>query len=185
MCLLCMASASAVTYGNPYRGAGRNGYVGTGYRATTGSRSSGLSQAPTATMRTTSSAGFGAAYTGTTQAMSGVTMQVQGMYTAATGVRGGVTTYDSYSGPRRTAGTPPPTPGDPGYCEGCQYVWDPTANAGDGGWVCTQCGHGLEEGCHCDPCQCPIGDGWDVWIMLAVMAAGYAAWARRRRECVE
>jgi len=27
----------------------------------------------------------------------------------------------------------------------------------------------------------PVGDGWDVWIMLAVMAVGYAAWARRRK----
>lgn len=27
----------------------------------------------------------------------------------------------------------------------------------------------------------PVGDGWDVWIMMAVMAVGYAWFVRRRR----
>ncbi len=172
MCLLCVASASAVTYGNPYRGAGRNGYVGTGYRATTGSRSAGLSQAPTATMRSTSSAGYGAAYAGTMKAASGVTtMQVQGMYTAASAVRGGVTSADTYAGMYGAARRTPQHPGDAEPCGECIDV------NGDG--VCDICECDIEA-CDCDPCRCPIGDGWDVWIMLAVMAISYVLFMRRR-----
>ena len=26
----------------------------------------------------------------------------------------------------------------------------------------------------------PIGDGWEVWLFMAILAAGYAAWRRRR-----
>lgn len=193
MCLLCVASASAVTYGNPYRGAGRNGYVATGYRsASTGLSSvgTGLSKAPTATMRSTSSAGYSTAYAGTTRVASGVTTtQVRGMYTAASAVRGGVTTYSRKSAscrPRKTVGYDPGVPDLP-EC-GCYWYFDEES----GKWKCTNCGceytveemYELEEDspCSCDDhCDCPIGDGWDVWIMLAVLAVGYAAWARRRK----
>ena len=186
MCLLCVASASAVTYGNPYRGAGRNGYVATGYRST----STGLSQAPTATMRSTSSAGYGTAYAATTQAVSGVTtMQVQGMYTAASAVRGGVTssqTYSAMSGARKAkAGIVPGNPGStPPDC-GCKWVY----NEETGTWTCERCEYEwdeYDEECHCEDecgyCWCPIGDGWDVWIMLAVMAVSYVLFMRRRNE---
>lgn len=80
----------------------------------------------------------------------------------------------------------PPTPGDYGYCSGCDghYYWDPDANAGDGGWVCSECGHGLEEGCHCNEehgyCPCPISDGWQVWLFMAAMAFAYAIFKKRK-----
>lgn len=110
--------------------------------------------------------------------MSGVTMQVQGMYTAATGVRGGVTTYDANSagsGPRKAENY---NPGVPDFC------WDCVDENEDG--ICDRCGHEIVGGCTCGEesgyCWCPIGDGWDVWIMMAVMAISYVLFMRRRNE---
>lgn len=180
-----------MTYGSSYRGSGRSSYVATGYH----SAATGLSQAPAATMRSTSSAGYSAGYARTAPAKSSMTvMPVQGLYTSASAVRGGVTTYDSGTnrrGPRRVSSSEPPSPGDQGYCDGCHYVWSDAANAGDGGWVCDRCGRELEEGCNCGECgcntDCPIGDGVDVWAMMAMMAIAYGIYGvwKAKKEAIE
>jgi len=120
------------------------------------------------------------------------TLQVKGFTTSASSVRGGVmssTTYSSIGpkcGPRRapepTSPPPSPGPGTPGYCDHCHYVWDPDANGGDGGWVCSGCGAGLEEGCQCSTeeggagyCWCPLECDWTVMVFMALLAAGYVA----------
>lgn len=184
ICLLCVAGAYAVTYGSSYRGTGRNSYVATGYH----SAATGLSQTPAATMRSTSSVGYSPGYARTAPAKSSMTvMPVQGLYTSASAVRGGVTTYDSgpnRRGPRRASSSEPPSPGDQGYCDGCHYVWSTEANAGDGGWVCDRCGRELEEGCDCasggDYCHCPVGDGMDVLVMMFALAMTYGIFKVRK-----
>lgn len=119
---------------------------------------------------------------------------VSGIYTAATAVRGGVTTYSAghpRGGQRRTSDNP----NSPDYkgtvCGGCvgNYVWDPSVNGGDGGWVCSVCGCELmdvSEG-HCDcgeDCHCvPLTDGWQVWLMMALLAVAYAV--RRNRKITQ
>lgn len=131
-------------------------------------------------------------------AMSGVvTVQpVRGIYTAASQVRGGVTTGTTYgrmNAPRRAKmeGDPLPTPGedDPTLPNcGCHWV-----DNGDGTYTCSICGYTwdeLDECCHCQEeenggyCWCPIGDGWQVWLFMAMLAAGYGCFVIRRREKV-
>lgn len=190
ICLLCVAGAYAVTYGSSYRGTGRSSYVATGYH----SAATGLSQAPAATMRSTSSAGYSAGYARTAPAKSSMTvMPVQGLYTSASAVRGGVTT-----GGRKSTGAPTRKSVNPGVPDsplpecGCYWYWDEDSSQ----WKCTNCGCGytweemyeLEETCDCeDPCDCPIGDGVDVWVMMAMMAIAYGiygAW-KRKKEAIE
>ena len=122
---------------------------------------------------------------------------VGGIRTSAEYIRGGVTTYTpgygaTTHGRRRADEQNPPSPSDHGYCEHCHYVWDPSANSGDGGWVCSVCGCELEDGCDCadDPdgpgyCWCPIGDGWQVWLFMIALAGAYVAWKTRGKKINE
>ena len=176
-----------MNYSSTYRGAGRNGYVYTTTRMHGSSASMGMAQAPTASMGTTSAYGSTIGAYGSTFTSPKVG-SVRGIRTSAEGIRGGVTTYGSVNpytpGKRRADADTPPSPADPGYCDHCHYHWDPDANAGDGDWVCDECGRWLTEGCKCDPCHCPIGDGWQVMLFLGIMAAVYAMYKKHnaRRE---
>ncbi len=192
ICLLCVAGAYAVTYGSSYRGTGRSSYVATGYH----SAATGLSHAPAATMRSTSSAGYSAGYARTAPAKSSMTvMPVQGLYTSASAVRGGVTT-----GGRKSAGAPTrkSVNSDPGVPDpplpecGCYWYWDEESDQ----WKCTNCGckytweelYELEGTCGCDdPCDCPIGDGADVLVMMFALALAYGihgVW-KAKKEAIE
>ena len=179
MFLLCACASYAVSYAKPYRG-----NYSSGLRYTTSSvyRSSGFASAPVATMGSTSS------YKTAAPAMSGVvTVQpVRGIYTAASQVRGGVTTGTTYgrmNGPRRT-------PGHPDDADECPYCHDDDLPGDPGYGYCDACGCPM-DGCDCatDPygpgyCWCPIGDGWQVWLFMAMLAAGYGCFVIRRREKV-
>lgn len=74
--------------------------------------------------------------------------------------------------------------GDPFGCSECEY---------DENGVCIHCGCTIDmvdvEGhCACVEesgyCWCPIGDGWQVWLFMAMLAAGYGCFVIRRREKV-
>ena len=143
--------------------------------------------APSVSMRSTS-----AMRTTTNVASSGcsTTNRSQGIYTAASMVRGGITTADmyssgdSYGGPRRSGMHIDPSTMDDALGCHCQWV-----DNGDGTWTCANCGDTMSEDdildgktCSCgDGCRCPIEDGWRVWLFMAVMATGYADFVRRRR----
>ena len=167
--LLCAVTIHAVTYGPSYKGSGRVGYVCASNYVT-----SGLAQTPVASMGSTSSY----ANRGMSSSTAMRAPSATGFTTVASNIRGGVTastTYGRMNGPRKAMGHP----GDPGYCEHC------IDENNDG--ICDRCGCDEYDGCDCatDPtgpgyCWCPIGDGWEVWLFMAILAAGYAAWRRRR-----
>lgn len=105
---------------------------------------SGTSEAPTMQMRSTS------VWAGQRSDVRTVGTQGSGgFYTAASGVTGGVTTYDSYNPARDGYGASGPNRGM--------------------GWP------GVP-----DIFPTPIGDGWDVWVMMVLLAIGYGFVQRRR-----
>ena len=152
----------AVNYASPYKGAGRNGYVYSTARAQSSSVYSGLAQAPTASMHSTTSMYRGIASANTN---TSATSQVRVMQTFASSVTGGVTTADTYahiSGPRKIGGNP----------HGCNCEDE------DGDEKCDHCGTDFSEFddyCDNDPCWCPIGDGWQVWLFMAMLAIAYTS----------
>ena len=173
----CALTASAVTYSSPYRGTGRTGHV---YSSHCYSSMSGKTQAPVASMGSTSS------YIshGSTSTMIVSPHAATGFTTAASSIHGGVmasTTYERISAPKRAMGHP----GDPGYCPDCIDL--------DGDDVCDRCGCSLYEGCFCESesgyCWCPINDSWDVWLFMATLCATYALVKGRgvicSKECVK
>ena len=183
--MLCALTASAVSYATPYMGSGR-GFIHTTSSArvhSIGNGGGGLASAPVATMssvnshRSTSSSTVVSTGVSCASGVVSSTHVHSGIYTTASAISGGVTTEDTghHHGHVRKDPTPP-SPGDPGYCEHCHYVWDPDANAGDGGWVCSVCGRELEEGCNCtDECHCvPLDEEWHVWLFVSLIAALYA-----------
>ena len=198
--MFCAVSVWAVSYASPYKGAGRNGgiYLTSGVRHAT--TAEGMAQTPQIAMSSVSrgvSAGVSSRGIVTGRMSTGMVMgtaaPVRGIYTSATDVTGGVTTYDT-SAPhrghiRRTGSeTPPPGPDDPHACPGCvgHYEWDPEGNAGDGDWYCTQCGHYYTEGCTCATeeggpgyCWCPLDMNWGAMLFLALLAGGYAMWKKK------
>ena len=104
---------------------------------------------------------------------------VQGFYTAASNIYGGVTVAQMQSsarksGPRKAKmdDDPPSQPQD-GSCDQCNWVW----NEEIGFFVCTGCGCTDQVGCNCakngDYCHCPVGDGMDVWVMMFALAMTY------------
>ena len=118
--------------------------------------------------------------TGVGQASVAMPMPV--LLTSASLVKDGTTASETYA--RMTHGATPKTatPLPPGVCEECHWEYDPIADE----WVCTQCGCNALDGCDCasDPygpgyCWCPIGDGWQVWLMMAALAAAYAVYKKR------
>ena len=104
---------------------------------------------------------------------------VQGFITSASYVSGGTTSSETYermvhgSAPKRSPGLPD------GVCEECQWVWDEEA----GDWVCSVCGAHALDGCEHEAehgyCWCPIGDGWPVYLFLAVLALTYALFKKK------
>ena len=116
--------------------------------------------------------------------------KMQGFYTAASNVYGGVTAAQMQapartSGPRRTIVELPGPPGDDA-CGECHWVWDDELDD----IYCSVCG--CEYGdCHCadesDYCRCPVGDGVDVWAMMIALALAYGihgVW-KEKKEAIE
>ena len=179
-----------MTYSSTYKGAGRNGYV---YTSTPmrSSVSTGLAQTPTASMSSTGAYGT---YSSTMSSristggyLASSKQNVGGIRTSAEYIRGGVTTAATYGhvvGPRRVVMEEQPgtEPGNPG---GCHCVDE------NGDHICDHCGATLSgdefDGYSCanDPCWCPIGDGWQVWLFMIALAGAYVAWKTRSKKINE
>lgn len=174
LCLLCAITASALSYASPYKGAGRGGYIYTTSSARQHTISTGLAQAPVASMASAgSSASRGVAYA----SASAVSMPtVQGIRTSASNISGGIMSGETYaqidgSGRRRGPVLPP------GECEHCQWVWSDEADD----YVCAVCGHHLDDHCTCDPCHCnvPLDFSGAVGLFMAALAGAYALYKVR------
>ncbi len=181
LCLLCAITASALSYASPYKGAGRGGYIYTTSSARQHTISTGLAQAPVASMASTgSSASRGIAYA----SASGVSMpSVQGIRTSASNVSGGITSGDTYSqigtsGRRRGPGGLPD-----GACEHCHWVKDE-----NGHWYCDHCGCTAMDGCDCGEeggechCDVPLDFNWAVELFMAALAGAYTLYKVRARK---
>ncbi len=193
--ILCAVSAGAVSYASPYRGAGQ-GVIYTMSSPHNSAATDGLAQAPVATMGSVSSASTMGATRSANAVQSMATAMnvahpVKGIYTAATAVSGGVTTYDSGAGHRHKGNVrrleskdTPPSASDDGYCEHCHYIWDESLNLGKGGWICESCGCELKDGCDCAEesgyCWCPLDFNWGAMVFLMLLAVGYAMWKKNR-----
>ena len=170
--MLCAITASALSYASPYKGAGHGGYIYTTSSARQHTISTGLAQAPVASMASTSgsSASRGIAYAST----SSVSMpSVQGIRTSASNVSGGITSGDTYaqigtSGHRRGPQLPP------GACTNCEWYYDEET----GTWRCHYCDCEPEDG-QCEHHCVPIGDGWEVLLFAAALAGAYALYKVR------
>ena len=96
---------------------------------------------------------------------------IQGMRTAASSLRGGMTAADTYAhmGPAH-APRKSPNPSVPDICPNCQWVQD-----ADGDWYCTMCGEYVLDGCNCNDCHCnvPLESGWEAMIFLVTLALVY------------
>ena len=188
--LLCTVSACAIGYATPYKGSAHSGYIHTSAPVRSSRSTMGLAQAPMASMSTTSSMSRGISYNEPSS-----TPAVQGIYTSASQISGGVmasTTYAQMSIRRAKKEDPdtPPSPGDDGYCPGCagHYVWDSSLNHGRGGWICSSCGCELKDGCDCEEeygyCWCPIDFNWAVALFMTALAAAYAV-CKKRTQTVQ
>ena len=173
-------------YASPYTGSGRNYGIYTSYSAYKAEAGS-LAQAPVASMSSTSR-GLGSCGASTpidTRTLNVV--PVSGIYTAASAIRGGVTTYSAghpRGGQRRSGEVDPGTNPEGSPDCGCRWVWDEEKEV----YVCVTCGATWDlfdniSTCECDPCRCPITDGWQVWLMMALLAAAYAV--RRNRKITQ
>ena len=173
--IVCTLSASALSYASPYKGAGRNGYIHTSapMRSSMETRAV-MAQAPVAAMSSTSSYGtqYMPSYAGTIETSSNNT-QVRGIYTAASAIQGGVTTYDTAQrnvlGRRKTG----IVPGKPGECH-C------VDSNGDG--HCDHCDAEIDEfdgGCSNDPCWCPLDFNWSAMLFFATLAVAYGVYKKR------
>ena len=111
---------------------------------------------------------------------------VQGFYTAASNVYGGITAAQTQSsawksGPRRAKmDDDPPSQPEDDSCDQCNWVYDEER----GIFVCTGCGCTDQVGCACanggDYCHCPIGDGADVLVMMFALAMTYGIFKVRK-----
>ena len=113
-------------------------------------------------------------------------VSVRTIRTAASSIQGGVTTYDNgnshKNGPKTVT-----HPGDPtaGECPGCIYGeegtciicgHDPVLDPLEGGYCeCEECENEEDGHCHCTP----LSDGWQVWLMMALLAGAYALHKKR------
>ncbi|MBQ7632457.1 MAG: hypothetical protein IJS82_06875 [Paludibacteraceae bacterium] len=188
---LCVASVSAVEYGSPYRGAGRNGYIYTstshrmhhsgGSMASMPSMSMGSvsGYASMGTTRGYAYAGVASSYSSSAAAGSDALMQVRTLTTCASSLSGGVMSSQTYSGfaggsgPRKGNGYP----GIPG-CDEC------VDKNGDG--VCDICEADEYDECDCADessyCWCPLECDGKVMVFMALLAAGYMAWKKRKAQ---
>lgn len=99
------------------------------------------------------------------------TPTIQGMRTAASAIRGGMTSAETYAqmGPSH-APRKSPNPGVADICTGCQWVQD-----ANGDWYCAICGADVLDGCDCGNCHCnvPLEGGWEVTFFSIALAIGY------------
>ena len=186
----------AVSFASPYKGSGR-GFIYTTISSHSTASSAGLAQTPVASMGSVSrgvSAGVssrGVAPVRTMAVAMPAVSSVHGIYTAASAVSGGVTTYDR--APLRPRGgirnaTHPGNP-DARECPTCEYDED---------GFCIHCGHSIYLGLnddgscagHCpnddceDGCNCvPVEFDWSAMLFLALLAVGYGVRASMREKC--
>ena len=147
LCLAQVVAIYAVSYASPYKGAGRNGGI---YLTSSANHSTteGIAQTPVIAMSSVSSGvrasssqrGIAAGRMTTGSVMMGTVAPMRGIYTSATSVTGGVTTYSHpHPGSVRKG---PDTPGEvdsdtPPEC-GCH--WELVGDK----YVCPICGVGAE-----------------------------------------
>ncbi|MBQ4394131.1 MAG: hypothetical protein II825_02365 [Paludibacteraceae bacterium] len=173
-CSLCVSAnpihvSASMNYTSTYKGSGRSGMVHSAPIRSTAMGNSVMAQAPVAAMGSTGiSMGSGAATSETAAAP-----QVRGIYTSASNIVGGVTTYDS--GQRNAPGrrNTEVTPGKPGECH-CEDLNN------DG--FCDHCGAEYDEfdgGCSNDPCWCPLDLNRTVMLFFALLTAAYAVYKKR------
>ena len=209
--ILCAVSAGATKYGTLYRGSGR-GFIYTISSSHNSAASAGLAPAPVATMGSVSRGAGSSRSRGVSSTMGSISVAMpvavapmSGIRTAAATVSGGVTTYDKAPKKPRGRGRKtaseytPPTPETPGACPGCvgHYVWQKQVN-GDYGWVCSICGHELEDGlgggedcsgvfehdaCEGGCCCTPLELNWGAMLFLMLLAVGYGVRAKMREKC--
>ena len=135
-----------------------------------GNGGGGLASAPVATMGSVNGRGVSSstvASTGGAYASVAVSSPRvhSGIYTSASAISGGVTTYDSghhHPGHIRRAGEDHPEG------EECEHCVDE-----DDDGVCDVCGEDMDS-CTCDPCHCPLDEEWHVWLFVSLIAALYA-----------
>ncbi len=137
-------------------------------------------------------AGYGQAYSGASsntsrgiQYNTNVSMNippvVQGFITSASSVAGGRSAEETYAGMQQRAGAAHAKKDmlPPGVCDNCHWEYI------GGKWVCTVCGADALDGCDCDEhgyCRCPIDDGWQVWLMMAILGMVYGLLRKQSRR---
>lgn len=187
--LVCAVSVFAVSYATPYKGSGRSGGIYLSSAAHRSAASMGMVQAPVATMSSTSSINTGVRGVNVTRTMT-VAMpaanSVRGIYTAASAVTGGVTTYQTGVHPgkghiRRDGGS---SMDDDDPIIDCTSCVD-----GNEDGICDRCGCDLFDGCTCAEesgyCWCPLDFNIGAYLFMAVLAAGYALWKKRATQSPE
>ena len=96
---------------------------------------------------------------------------IQGMRTAASSIRGGMTSAETYAqmGPAH-APRKSPNPSVPDVCPNCQWVQD-----ANGDWYCAICGANVLDGCDCGDCHCnvPLESGWEVMLFSIALTVVY------------
>ncbi len=105
---------------------------------------------------------------------------VQGFITSASSVGGGRSAEETYAGmQQRGAAYVKKDLLPPGVCDQCHWEYI------GGKWVCTVCGADALDGCDCDEhgyCRCPIDDGWQVWLMMAILGMVYGLLRKQSRR---
>lgn len=175
----------AVEYASPYKGTA-SGYIYTSAHARSTASSAGMAQAPVASMNSVSRVpSYGAMPSAKAMPIVATTaMPVQGIYTAASSIRGGITTTDTGGHPHigrhiKKEGTPDPG----GEFSDCGCV---DANK-DG--FCDICNHPMPEDefdeCQCITedgyCWCPLDLNWGAILFLSILAIAYGLYKKRTR----
>ena len=132
---------------------------------------SAMAQAPMAAMGSIGSYTQNMSSYGRTEETSS---NMRGIYTAASAIQGGVTTYDS--GQRNVPGRRR-APGDP---EGGEHHW---VDNGDGTYTCTICGETIYEDDYLDgnfASECvPLDFNWAVMLFFVLLAVAYMVYKNR------
>lgn len=189
--------SGTIRYASPYKGTRNSGYAIWTHRQK--SAYAGMASMPQASM---SSANVGMMSTGRSSNNQSRSINYSatgagafGIITCATGIRGGVTTKQTAAAMTARASAPQrfgaKKSGGAGGGDveglpncGCYWYYDEE----NGVWRCTVCDctitdddllDGPVENCDCDPCRCPITDGWQVWLFMGTLAAAYALYKRR------
>ena len=195
--MLCVCATYAISYASPYKGSGR-GFIYTTRSSHSTASSAGLTQAPVVSMGSVSRgvsavvSSRGVAPVRTMAVAMPAVSSVHGIYTAASAVSGGVTTYDAGASPHRAPGRSknaswPDNPTGSPDC-GCHWV-----DSGDGEtYICPICGctwneyedAGMEH-CHCVDesgyCWCPLDMDWSVLAFLSLLSFAYIAYKKRQK----